>query len=64
MTTTSSSDTGSAADLRDPELRLRTLVDHGSLRPLVPRDESGVVYARGEVEGAPALAFATDATPL
>ncbi|GIF00772.1 acyl-CoA carboxylase subunit beta [Paractinoplanes rishiriensis] len=32
--------------------------------PEALRDESGVLYARGEVDGTPAIAFATDATRM
>jgi acetyl-CoA/propionyl-CoA carboxylase carboxyl transferase subunit len=49
-------------DHRDPEVRLRTLFDAGTLRLLVPRDSSGVLYARGEIDGTIAIAFATDGT--
>jgi acetyl-CoA/propionyl-CoA carboxylase carboxyl transferase subunit len=62
--TTTSSDTDSSIDHRDPEVRLRALFDRGSLRLLVGKDDSGVVYARGEVDGTPAIAFATDATRM
>ncbi|GAA2514240.1 acyl-CoA carboxylase subunit beta [Pilimelia columellifera] len=51
-------------DYRDPELRLRTLFDPGTLRLAIPADDSGVLWARGEVEGAPVVAFATDATRM
>jgi acetyl-CoA/propionyl-CoA carboxylase carboxyl transferase subunit len=64
VTTTSASADPSAVDLRDPELRLRALFDDGSLRLLAPRDDSGVLWARGEVDGNPAIAFATDATKM
>ncbi|MEV6599232.1 carboxyl transferase domain-containing protein [Actinoplanes sp. NPDC051346] len=62
MTTTSTSADAAAVDHRDPEARLRALFDSGSLRLLAPKDDSGVLYARGEVDGTPAIAFATDAT--
>jgi acetyl-CoA/propionyl-CoA carboxylase carboxyl transferase subunit len=51
-------------DHRDPEVRLRALFDAGSLRLLMPRDGSGVLWARGEVDGSPAIAFANDATKM
>ncbi|MEV6492292.1 carboxyl transferase domain-containing protein [Actinoplanes sp. NPDC051633] len=51
-------------DLRDPEVRLRGLFDHGTMRLVVPRDDSGVLYARGEVDGTPAIAFASDGTRM
>ena len=63
--TTTSVDTGSeTVDFRDPEVRLRALFDPGTLRLLQPRDTSGVLAARGEVDGAPVIAFATDATRM
>ncbi|MEV6632117.1 carboxyl transferase domain-containing protein [Actinoplanes sp. NPDC051470] len=63
--TTLSSETGSTtADERDPELRLRGFFDQGTLRLLAPRDDSGVLYARGLVEGTPAIAFASDGTRM
>jgi acetyl-CoA/propionyl-CoA carboxylase carboxyl transferase subunit len=45
-------------------VRLRALFDQGSLRLLAPRDDSGVLAVRGEVDGAPVVAFATDATRM
>jgi len=63
--TTTSSDIDSPIVLhRDPEARLRALFDRGSLRLLVSANDSGVLYARGEVDGTPAIAFATDATRM
>ena len=56
--------TAGTLDLRDPETRLRSLVDHGTMRLLQPRDDSGVLAARGEIDGAPVVAFATDATRM
>jgi acetyl-CoA/propionyl-CoA carboxylase carboxyl transferase subunit len=64
MTLTSTSADAQAVDYRDPEVRLRALFDQGTLRLLVPRDDSGVLAARGEVDGAPVVAFATDATRM
>ncbi|HEX2356035.1 MAG TPA: carboxyl transferase domain-containing protein [Micromonosporaceae bacterium] len=63
MTTTPVAGT-SAVDHRDPEVRLRALFDQGSLRLLMSRDDSGVLWARGEIDGTPAIAFATDATRM
>lgn len=56
--------TDSVTDRRDPELRLIALFDRGTMRLLAPRDESGVLPARGTVDGTPAVAFATDATRM
>jgi acetyl-CoA/propionyl-CoA carboxylase carboxyl transferase subunit len=51
-------------DQRDPEVRLRALLDHGSLRVIAGRNDSGVTTARGRVDGTPIVAFATDATRM
>ena len=51
-------------DPRDPVVRLEKLFDAGSTELLAPRDDSGVVAARGRVDGTPALAFCTDATVM
>jgi acetyl-CoA/propionyl-CoA carboxylase carboxyl transferase subunit len=51
-------------DHRDPEVRLRALLDPGSLRLLAPRDDSGVLTARGEIDGTPVVAYASDATRM
>ncbi len=62
--TTVASDLEAARDPRDPQLRLELLFDPGSVRLLSPRDDSGVLTARGTVDGAVAVAFATDATRM
>jgi acetyl-CoA/propionyl-CoA carboxylase carboxyl transferase subunit len=64
VTTTSVVADPPVADFRDPEQRLRALFDAGTLRLLMPRDDSGVLWARGEIDGAAAIAFATDATRM
>jgi acetyl-CoA/propionyl-CoA carboxylase carboxyl transferase subunit len=51
-------------DPRDPERRLGQLLDAGSLEPLGPRDDSGVLAAHGRIGGAPVVAFCTDATVM
>jgi acetyl-CoA/propionyl-CoA carboxylase carboxyl transferase subunit len=51
-------------DPRDPEDRLERFFDLGSMRLLAPRDTSGVVAARGTVEGSPTIAYCTDATVM
>ena len=51
-------------DPRDPELRLGKLFDPGTLELLHPRDTSGVLAGRGLIDGAPAIAFCTDATVM
>ncbi|WP_412741039.1 acyl-CoA carboxylase subunit beta [Krasilnikovia sp. MM14-A1259] len=40
------------------------MFDDGTLRLATPRDDSGVLWARGEVDGTPAIAFATDGTRM
>ena len=64
MTTTSPDTDSPTVDHRDPQARLRALFDLGTLRLLAPGDDSGVLYARGEVDGTTAIAFATDATRM
>src|SRR5262245_12598306 len=64
MTTSSVVSDQPATDHRDPEARLRALYDAGTLRLGTPADDSGVLWARGEVEGTPVIAFATDATRM
>jgi len=64
VTTTVADPDSSTVDYRDPELRLRSLFDAGTLRLIAPRDTSGVLLARGEIEGTPAIAYATDATKM
>jgi len=54
----------STEDHRDPEVRLRALFDRNTLRLLVSRDDSGVLYARGEIDGTPVISFATDGTRM
>ncbi|WP_426561149.1 acyl-CoA carboxylase subunit beta [Angustibacter sp. McL0619] len=49
-------------DPRDPELRLGIFFDAGSVELLTERDDSGMLAARGTVNGTPAVAFASDAT--
>jgi acetyl-CoA/propionyl-CoA carboxylase carboxyl transferase subunit len=54
----------SETDHRDPVLRLEKLFDPGTMELLRPRDDSGVVAARGKVDGTPATSFCTDATVM
>jgi acetyl-CoA/propionyl-CoA carboxylase carboxyl transferase subunit len=51
-------------DPRDPEGRLRRFFDPGSVTLLAPRDTSGVLAARGTVDGTRAIAYCTDATVM
>jgi acetyl-CoA/propionyl-CoA carboxylase carboxyl transferase subunit len=45
---------------RDPEVRLETLFDPGTVRLLTPRDASGALAATGQIDGVLAVAFASD----
>jgi acetyl-CoA/propionyl-CoA carboxylase carboxyl transferase subunit len=53
-----------ANDPRDPQDRLERFFDAGSMRLLAERDTSGVLAARGMVQGSPVIAFCTDATVM
>jgi acetyl-CoA/propionyl-CoA carboxylase carboxyl transferase subunit len=45
---------------RDPEARLQALFDPGTVRLLTPHDDSGALAARGQIDGMPAVSFASD----
>jgi acetyl-CoA/propionyl-CoA carboxylase carboxyl transferase subunit len=64
MTITSAAVDESTVDNRDPLVRLRALFDQGTLRTLTGPDDSGVIGGRGEIDGTPTVAFATDATRM
>ncbi|NYJ07421.1 acyl-CoA carboxylase subunit beta [Petropleomorpha daqingensis] len=64
MTTLQAAPPAPVADPRDPAARLLRLFDEGSMQLLVPADDSGVLAARGTVEGAPAVAYCSDATVM
>jgi acetyl-CoA/propionyl-CoA carboxylase carboxyl transferase subunit len=64
VTTTPVAAEESTVDHRDPEVRLRSLFDQGTLRLLVQRDDSGALSARGLIDGTPAVAFVTDGTRM
>jgi acetyl-CoA/propionyl-CoA carboxylase carboxyl transferase subunit len=64
MTTTQPAPTVAGPDPRDPEDRLNRFFDAGSTQLLISRDTSGVLAARGTVEGSPTIAFCTDATVM
>jgi acetyl-CoA/propionyl-CoA carboxylase carboxyl transferase subunit len=51
-----------AADPRNPLGRLERVLDAGSLALLTPEDDSGTLSATGTVDGAPVVAFSSDAT--
>src|SRR5947208_2699639 len=51
-------------DPRDPVLRLEKLFDAGTIELLRPRDDSGVVAARGRINGMAATSYCTDATVM
>jgi acetyl-CoA/propionyl-CoA carboxylase carboxyl transferase subunit len=62
VTTVQAAPTVPTPDPRDPEDRLQRFFDAGSMQPLAARDTSGVLAARGTVEGSPAIAYCSDAT--
>jgi len=64
VTTVQTAPTLPVPDPRDPEDRLRRFFDAGSMRPLMARDSSGVLTARGTVSGSPTIAYCTDATVM
>ncbi|WP_026208426.1 acyl-CoA carboxylase subunit beta [Catelliglobosispora koreensis] len=64
MTITSTPLDESTVDFRDPLVRLRTLFDKGTVKTLTGKDDSGVLTARGLIDGTPAIAYATDATKM
>jgi acetyl-CoA/propionyl-CoA carboxylase carboxyl transferase subunit len=45
---------------RDPLARLSALFDPGTLKLLQPEDDCGVLIAQGEIDGLPAVGFASD----
>jgi acetyl-CoA/propionyl-CoA carboxylase carboxyl transferase subunit len=51
-------------DPRNPVTRLTNLLDPGSLELITPDDLSGMLAARGTIEGAPVVAFCSDATVM
>jgi acetyl-CoA/propionyl-CoA carboxylase carboxyl transferase subunit len=48
-------------DPRDPVLRLQAFADPGSVELLTAQDDSGMLAARVQVDGTPAVVFASDA---
>jgi acetyl-CoA/propionyl-CoA carboxylase carboxyl transferase subunit len=51
----------STIDPRDPMSRLAQLLDAGSIQLITPQDDSGMLAATGRIEGAPVVAFVSDA---
>jgi acetyl-CoA/propionyl-CoA carboxylase carboxyl transferase subunit len=64
VTTLQAAPLGVAPDPRDPAARLLRLFDEGSMQLLVAGDGSGVLTALGTVDGAPAVAYCSDATVM
>ena len=50
----------SATMTRDPEARLEALFDPGTVRLLIPHDDSGALAASGQIGGTLAVGFASD----
>ena len=55
------SSTDPDVDPRDPRLRLSQLFDTGSIELITPEDDSGMLAAVGTIDGAPSVAFVSDA---
>ncbi|WP_147143609.1 carboxyl transferase domain-containing protein [Stackebrandtia albiflava] len=51
-------------DVRDPLPRLTALFDAGTLQLVAHDDDSGVVTARGDIGGTPAIAYCSDARKM
>jgi len=51
-------------DPRNPNFRLAALLDAGSLKPISPDDDSGMLAATGTINGSPVVAFCSDATVM
>lgn len=51
-------------DPRHPLRRLANLLDEGTLHPLSPLDDSGMLAATGSVDGVPVVAFCSDVTVM
>src|SRR5690606_6845597 len=49
-------------DSRDPAVRLEQLLDAGSIDPLHPRDDSGMLAVRGRIGGVKVIVYCSDAT--
>jgi len=49
-------------DPRNPNLRLATLLDPGSMRLITDDDGNGMLAASGTIKGSPVVAFCSDAT--
>jgi acetyl-CoA/propionyl-CoA carboxylase carboxyl transferase subunit len=49
-------------DPKDPEVRIKKLIDSGSFEFLIPRTDSGMIAATGTIKGNKVVLFASDAT--
>lgn len=56
--------TSDGVDARDPDRRLSSLLDPDSAVALGPADGCGVIRVTGRIDGAPVVAFCTDATSM
>lgn len=60
-TTTIPAGAEAVTDVRDPMPRLESLFDSGTIQLIAHGDDSGVVTARGDIGGTPAIAYCSDA---
>ncbi|MQA04266.1 MAG: acyl-CoA carboxylase subunit beta [Streptosporangiales bacterium] len=61
MTVTANSTSATEVDVREPRVRLARLFDADTLALISAEDDSGFLVGRGMIDGAPAIAFASDA---
>lgn len=64
VTATARNEDRTDADSRKPANRMSRLLDNGSLVPLSPADDSGVLTAKGRIDGNTVVAYCTDATRM
>src|SRR5699024_12828335 len=64
MTITTTVDQNAQIDPRDPVARLENPFDPASLEFLTEPDASGALAPRGQIDGVPTVAYATDATVM
>lgn len=61
MSTLPAETTETSTDPRDPLPRVTALFDAGTMSPIVQGDKSGVMTARGDICGSPAIVYCSDA---
>ena len=64
MSTAALTKPATQVDPRDPQLRLASFLDDGSMELISEPDRSGMLAARGTASGVPVVAFCSDATVM